>query len=174
MAKLLDNDRCMTYLVRRALTSVDKKLVSMGGRRCIESAGELPRLLNTYPSKTKSTGCSWSNYATLYRRIRTLHPHEVLECDSGLSTAVIAYALAENVREGSEPGRLTLNNKKEYQGWYEMAGELFPASIPGKNSGLSSALETRLLYEFTKYFQKAECTFARGSLVESKCLRAAH
>ena len=172
MAKVLDNDRRMTYSARRALTSVGKKLVSMGDRRCIESAGELPRLLNTYLSKTESTGCSWSDYATLYRRIRTLRPREVLECGTGFSTVVIAYALAENVQEGSEPGRVT--SREEHQGWYEMAGELFPASLPGENSGLSSTFEARLLYKFTRYFQQAECTFARGSLVESNCLRAAH
>ena len=168
----MDNDRSVTYSVRRALISVGKKFVSMCDRRCIESAGALPRLLSTYLSKTESTGCSWSDYATLHRRIRTLRPREVLECGTGVSTVVITYALAENAREGSEPGRVT--SMEDHQGWYEMASELFPASLPGVKSGLSSTFEARLLYKFTKYFQQAECTFTRGSLVESNCLRAAH
>ncbi|MGB5717823.1 MAG: hypothetical protein WBN81_12100 [Gammaproteobacteria bacterium] len=117
----------VTYSARRALISAGKRLVSTGDRRCIESAGELPRLLRTYLSKTESTGCSWSDYATLYRRIRTLRPREVLECGTGVSTVVIAYALAENAREGGEPGRVT--SLEEHQGWYEMAGELLPASL---------------------------------------------
>ena len=84
----------VTYSARRALISAGKGLVSIGDRRCIESAGELPRLLCTYLSKTESTGCSWSDYAALYRRIRTLRPREVLECGTGVSTVVICVCVS--------------------------------------------------------------------------------
>jgi hypothetical protein len=135
-------DSNLTYSARRALISAGMRWVTIGDHRCIESAGELPRLLRTYLSKTESTGCSWSDYATLYRKIRTLRPREVLECGTGVSTVVIAYALAENAREGDEPGRVT--SMEEHQGWYEMAGELLPASLSEYvDLRLSPTVETR-------------------------------
>ena len=58
-----------------------------------------------------STGCDFSDYWELYRWIRRHSPLWVLECGSGVSSGVIAAALAENGR-----GRLvSLDESRSYQ-----------------------------------------------------------
>ncbi|MCP3871032.1 MAG: class I SAM-dependent methyltransferase [Gammaproteobacteria bacterium] len=117
----------MLNLPRRGILSIGKRLIRGRDRRFVESRGDLPRLLHDYIGKSKSTGCSWSGYAALYKRVRTLRPREILECGTGVSTVVLAYALAENAREDGESGRVT--SMEEHEGWYEMAWELLPASL---------------------------------------------
>ena len=81
--------------------------------------GSLYRELNHYLSQTKSTGCQWTDYWTLYAAIRKYRPREVLECGTGVSTLVIAHALQDN---GS--GRVT--SMEESADWFAMAQRLPP------------------------------------------------
>ena len=62
--------------------------------------------LDSYLKKSKSTGCNISDYLEIYRYVRKNKPLEILECGTGASTVVMAYALIENEKEGFK-GRIT-------------------------------------------------------------------
>ena len=79
--------------------------------------------LINYRNKTKSSGCSYSDYWELYNAIRVRKPKEILECGPGVSTLVMSYALLENEKEGF-PGRITA--MEELETYYKMAVELLP------------------------------------------------
>lgn len=82
--------------------------------------------LNQYQEKSKSTGCSWSDLWQLYHTVRTRKPKEILECGTGVSTMVIAYALMENEQEGHK-GRIT--SMEELDIYLEMAMSLMPGQL---------------------------------------------
>lgn len=96
--------------------------------RCRERIESIPgwRKLEQYLEATKSTGCSWADYWTLYSWIRRRKPAEVLECGTGTSTIVMALALLENATEGSA-GRLT--SMESVREWYDVAQQLLPADL---------------------------------------------
>ena len=82
--------------------------------------------LNEYIKKSKSTGCNFSDYWELYKFVRNKKPKEILECGTGVSTIVMAYALLENKKEGYA-GRITsLEENEEY---YNMAKKLVPEKM---------------------------------------------
>lgn len=81
--------------------------------------------LQKYLQKTKSTGCGYIDYATLYEMVRLTKPVEVLECGTGVSTLVIAHALMENEKETGVAGRVT--SMEEYANWLDMSRDLLPS-----------------------------------------------
>lgn len=93
-------------------------------RQKIAAIPELYTLLQTYIGASGSTGCEWRDYWALYTYVRTHKPKEILECGTGVSTVVLAYALAENESEGGAPGRIT--SMEELPEYYELAKQLFP------------------------------------------------
>ena len=62
--------------------------------------------LNDYLKKSKSTGCNIGDYWAIYNHVRKYKPAEILECGTGVSTVVMAYALIENEKDGYK-GRIT-------------------------------------------------------------------
>ncbi len=98
------------------------------------------QMLTAYLKQTGSTGVEWSDYLTLYRHVRTARPTEILECGTGASTVVLAYALMENHVEGGPAGRVTSMEDKEQ--WWRMAAELLPEPLkPYVNLMLSPLLD---------------------------------
>ncbi len=81
-------------------------------------------LLQDYLKNSPSTGCAYSDYLLLYNYIRNRKPKEVLECGTGVSTVVIAYALKENERDYGIKGRVT--SMEESPNYYNVALKLFP------------------------------------------------
>ena len=79
--------------------------------------------LTAYKNKTKSVGCSYSDYWEVYNTIRTRKPKEILECGPGVSTLVMAYALMENEKEGCS-GRITAMEELDF--YYIQEKELLP------------------------------------------------
>jgi len=84
-------------------------------------------LLDEYIKSSNSTGCSYSDYLILYNYIRDYKPQEVLECGTGVSTLVMAYAMMENEKDGSPRGRIT--SMEELEGYYTLAQKLLPQSL---------------------------------------------
>jgi hypothetical protein len=82
-------------------------------------SGGLLDELTHYAAESRSTGCQWTDYWTLYAAIRKYRPREVLECGTGVSTIVIAHALLANGR-----GRVT--SMEESGEWFAMACRLLP------------------------------------------------
>lgn len=82
------------------------------------------QILYDYKRRSNSTGCSYADYLVLYNYIRTAKPREVLECGTGVSTIVMAYAMMENEKEGGLAGRVT--SMEEIEEWHSVAKELLP------------------------------------------------
>lgn len=83
--------------------------------------------IHEYKKRSKSTGCSYSDYWELYKFIRSKKPREVLECGTGVSTLVMAHALMENEKKDNVKGRIT--SMEEVEEWYHMACNLMPGYL---------------------------------------------
>lgn len=103
-----------------------RKILEINAKQKLQSNSELWDVLSSYLSKTDSIGCGFNDYAVLYKIIRSRKPIEVLECGTGVSSLIIAYALMENERETGQSGRLT--SMEEDPSWFDMSNRL----IPGK------------------------------------------
>ena len=103
--------------------AVSRRLVDNFALACLQRNAGLWRDLQDYIIRSESTGCSYSDYWELYKAIRMKKPREILECGTGVSTVVIAYALLENEVEGHK-GRIT--SMEEVSEYYELATKLLP------------------------------------------------
>jgi len=61
-----------------------------------QQAPKLWQLIQEYLAKSKSSGCDWTDYWALYSHVKQYHPREILECGTGVSTLVLAFAAYEN------------------------------------------------------------------------------
>ena len=83
--------------------------------------------LTQYLVQSQSTGCSYTDYWKLYSFVRKNKPKEILECGTGVSTVVMAYALIENEQDGNGKGRVTsMESSSQY---YDMQMSLIPQHI---------------------------------------------
>lgn len=98
-------------------------------RQALRANSPLWHALQEYIQKTKSTGCNYTDYWHLYRYVRIHKPVEILECGTGVSTVVIAFALMENEREREETitGRVT--SMEEHENWLGMSRSLLPPEL---------------------------------------------
>jgi hypothetical protein len=83
-------------------------------RVAVQAIPGLGPALAAMRDRTGTTGCDWSDYLELYTTVRRLRPRAVLECGSGLSTCVIAWALRENGGEGGRPVFVSLEESADY------------------------------------------------------------
>lgn len=95
--------------------------------RRLRAYPELWDAMMEYARMSEVTGASFSDYLTLYEEVRRYKPREILECGTGLSTLVLAWALLDNAREGAPAGRLT--SIEDNPAWFEVAGKSLPASV---------------------------------------------
>ena len=114
----------MIYAARKRIINLGKKLLERKARKRIMSNKGLYTMLQTYMAQTKSSGCQYKDYDVLYRYVRKWKPQEILECGTGTSTVVLAYALMENEKEDGKVGRVT--SMEGVQGWFDMAQDLMP------------------------------------------------
>jgi len=96
-------------------------------KRRLKKNIELWNMLQKYIQQSKSTGCSYSDYWVLYNYIRIHKPVEVLECGTGVSTIVMAYAMFENEKETGVRARLT--SMEQMEPWYKVACDLLPENL---------------------------------------------
>ncbi|MBI4114351.1 MAG: class I SAM-dependent methyltransferase [Candidatus Niyogibacteria bacterium] len=96
-------------------------------RRTLQKNYSLWRMLDDYLTRSTSSGCAYSDYLVLYNHIRRTKPLEVLECGTGVSTIIMAYALMENEREGNPRGRII--SMEESEKWHRLARELLPEEL---------------------------------------------
>ena len=88
---------------------------------------ELWSTLTEYLLSSESTGCSYSDYWVLYDYIREHKPKEILECGTGVTTVVMAYALMENEKHDNVEGRIT--SMEDQKTWYQQAVKLMPRQL---------------------------------------------
>jgi len=93
----------------------------------LEANHVLWKTLTAYLSKTSSTGGEYSDYLALYDHVRLHRPKEILECGTGVSTIIMAFALSENEKEDGIKGRITSMEDKEK--WLNIAQDLLPADL---------------------------------------------
>lgn len=82
--------------IRHSLGQAVARFVESRAHVILGKNRALVRDLVAYQERTKSTGCSYTDFAELYTTIRRLKPRYVLELGTGMSTVVIAHALKEN------------------------------------------------------------------------------
>jgi predicted O-methyltransferase YrrM len=117
-------------LVRARKWWVDR-MVASRARRAEARLRAMPvlwDLMTEAAAGTAVTGASWSDYLTLYEQVRTFRPREILECGTGISTVVLAFALLENAAEdGAAPGRVT--SMEDDRDWFETAQSRLPETV---------------------------------------------
>jgi hypothetical protein len=112
--------------LHRPLIRISELRREREGERFLRSQPDLWRLLSAYREASESVGCSYADYAYLFRRLREYRYREVLECGTGASTVVLAYAAMLNTRDGS-PCRIT--SLDSIKPWYESACKFFPDEL---------------------------------------------
>ena len=95
--------------------------------RRLKSNEALWKTLQDYLARSNSTGGEYSDYMALYDHVRTHKPREILECGTGVSTIIMAFALMENEREFGIKGRIASMEDKEK--WYRVAEDLLPPEM---------------------------------------------
>jgi len=116
--------------VVRLRALVLERLIAANERRAEAALERIPALadaIRSYQARSAVTGMSWSDYLTLYREVRQYRPREVLELGCGVSTVVLAFALAANAADGSPLGRIT--SMEEDAGWHRKAKACFPPAL---------------------------------------------
>jgi len=117
-------------LVRVRKWLVDRMVArrSRAARAHLEGKSELWGLMTRAAAETTVTGASYSDYLTLYEQVRARRPREILECGTGITTVVLAYALLENAAEdGTVPGRVT--SMEDDRAWYDVACARLPDEV---------------------------------------------
>jgi predicted O-methyltransferase YrrM len=115
------------YSARKQVIRLVRKRIENAARKRLQANEGLWSLLQAYLEKTESTGCQYTDYDVLYRYIRESKPREILECGTGVSTLVVAYALRENAARDGIESRLTSMEEREF--WFEMAVRLLPDEL---------------------------------------------
>ena len=78
-------------------------------------------------SASDSTGCEFGDYLELYKTIKHLKPKYVLECGSGVSSCVIAYALMEIQNETGIKRKFISMEENEF--YHEQVKKIFPEPL---------------------------------------------
>jgi hypothetical protein len=79
----------------------------------------LQQVIADYKKSSLSTGCESIDYASLYINIRNNKFKSILECGSGVSTVVMAYALYENYKDTKIKG--FINSMEEISEYHKMS-----------------------------------------------------
>lgn len=117
----------MIHAIRKGIIKLGKSVFERKARSRIRSNKGLWSVLSAYIDQTKSTGCQFVDYEALYNYVRQAKPREILECGTGTSTVVLAYALKENDIKDGIAGRIT--SMEERQNWFDSANRLMPDEL---------------------------------------------
>lgn len=78
-------------------------------------------------SKSDSTGCEFSDYLTLYQLVLRNQPKHIMECGSGISTCVIAFAIREIQNRGGD--KISFVSLEENEHYHEQVKKIFPKDL---------------------------------------------
>lgn len=116
--------------IQQIKDGVYKRISRIVKKRAKEKLMAHTALWNTieqYSLKSGSTGADYTDYLALYTYIRLKKPVEVLECGTGVTTIVMAFAMKENYEETGKKGRIT--SMDDVEEWYVHAKELLPSEF---------------------------------------------
>lgn len=114
------------HKIKTYALNLTRRVIERRSRHEIKKNAGLWEVLQSYISKSGSTGCSYSDYWSLYCYLRRTKPEEILECGTGVSTVLMAYTLIENEREGVKGYITSMESDDKY---YEMARNLLPGGM---------------------------------------------
>ena len=117
----------MIYEINRLIINFFRRMWERTALRKFENMPDLQALLQDYIKKTNSTGCKYVDYWVLYQYIKQKRPIEILECGTGVSTVVMAYALMENENSNGLRGRIT--SIEESDEYFQQAIQLMPEKL---------------------------------------------
>ena len=117
----------LSKVLKKPVFKLTKSVYDRRALQKLKNNIELYQILTNYIEQSESTGCSYSDYWTLYNTIREDKPAEILECGTGISTIVMAYALLENERQANVTGRIT--SMEDDDAWYQKAQNLIPQKL---------------------------------------------
>ncbi|HYF04662.1 MAG TPA: hypothetical protein VEA59_00670 [Patescibacteria group bacterium] len=115
------------YSLKHKLAKVLAGYIEGRAKLFFERKPELWREITEYRSKSNSTGAQYSDFEVLYKWVRKHKPKEVLECGTGLTTMIMAFALKENEKDSGIVGRIT--SMEEYENYYTDAVNLMPKDL---------------------------------------------
>lgn len=87
--------------------------------------GELYNLLQETIEKSKSTGCEYSDYLTIWEALNQHQPKNILECGSGISSVVFAYYISKS----KNPEEITFISMDSVDFWHDQIVEIFPKEL---------------------------------------------
>jgi hypothetical protein len=117
------NDKLMRKF-RKKIFSIIKSWYDKQALINLKKQTTLWHTLSEYIKLSDSTGCSYSDYWTLYSYVKNHKPKEILECGTGVSTIILAHAAMENESEHKISGRIT--SMENVKTWYTKAREAMP------------------------------------------------
>jgi hypothetical protein len=124
---MIDKFAGLLRTVRGTFISRRLKATRAAAMRRLQANAPLWQTLQAYLARSSSTGGEYSDYLALYDHVRAYRPMEILECGTGVSTIVLAFALRENERDYGIKGRVTSMEDKEQ--WYRVAQDLLPPDL---------------------------------------------
>ncbi|RMZ49958.1 hypothetical protein EB822_10650 [Flavobacteriaceae bacterium PRS1] len=87
--------------------------------------GELYAFLQDTTQKSKSTGCEYSDYLTIWEDLNKKKPKNILECGSGISSVVFAYY----VSKVKDPKDVTFVSMESIAFWHNQILKIFPEKL---------------------------------------------
>ena len=117
----------ITKVLKKPVFKFTKSVYNRQALKKLKAKTELYEIITSYKELSKSTGCSYSDYWTLYNTVRKNKPAEILECGTGVSTIVMAWALFENRQQANASGRIT--SMEDVDLWYKGAKNLIPDKL---------------------------------------------
>jgi len=101
-------------LYRKGLPRPIQYLKDLYALKQLQSDSMLWRCLSPVFEKSHSTGCDYSELLMLYKHVRNERPSTILELGSGVSTAVIAYAIHSLSSTGYRCRLISMEEDKRY------------------------------------------------------------
>ena len=87
--------------------------------------GKLYTFLEYTIKKSKSTGCEYSDYLTIWDDLHKNKPKNILECGSGISSVVFAYYVSKL----QEPDKVKFVSMESIDFWHKQILKIFPKEL---------------------------------------------
>ena len=88
--------------------------------------GRLLSYINLLISESKSTGCEYSDYYSLWQVLNEKKPNLILECGSGISTVVFGYY---SLKESNSENQIKIISLEEQKKYYDNINKIYPKDL---------------------------------------------
>ena len=88
--------------------------------------GKLLSYIDLLISESKSTGCEYSDYYSLWQVLNEKKPNLILECGAGISTVVFGYY---SLKESNSENQIKIISLEEHKMYYDNINKIFPKDL---------------------------------------------